>query len=58
MRKKNRQSRVGLGFLDPENMADKVVSSSFFIFSHKWMLVCCFSLLRLLLLLASITVES
>lgn len=29
MRKKNRQSRVGLGFLDPENMADKVVSSSF-----------------------------
>jgi hypothetical protein len=28
MRKKNRQSRVGLGFLDPENMADKVVSWS------------------------------
>lgn len=29
-----------------------------FIFSHKWMLVCCFALLRLLLLHASITVES
>jgi hypothetical protein len=33
MWKKDRQSHVGLGVLDPENMADKVVSSSFYFLS-------------------------